>query len=145
MYVSVNWVSIGSDNGLFPVPRQAIAWTNADLLSVGPLGTNFSEILIKISNFSFMKMHLIMSSGKWRPFCPGGDELITMVTGQPLRRQGGSLCVGWAKWNELISCAVGEYLLKIIWCYNYQIMQDNLYLKQCLLNYDWCPGNTFST
>ena len=22
-----------------------------------------------------MKMHLKMSSAKWRPFCPGGDEL----------------------------------------------------------------------
>ena len=22
-----------------------------------------------------MKMHLEMSSAKWRPFCPGGDEL----------------------------------------------------------------------
>ena len=28
--------------------RQAIIWTNADLLSIGPLGTNFSEILMGI-------------------------------------------------------------------------------------------------
>ena len=30
---------------------------------------NFSEILIKIDSFSFKKMHLKMSSAKWRPFC----------------------------------------------------------------------------
>ena len=39
---------IGSDNGLSPVRRQAIIWTNAWLLFIGPLGTNFSEILIEI-------------------------------------------------------------------------------------------------
>ena len=27
-----------------PVRRQAITWINANLLSIGPLGTNFSEI-----------------------------------------------------------------------------------------------------
>ena len=29
----------------------------------------------QIQNFSFIKTHLKISSGKWRPFCPGGDEL----------------------------------------------------------------------
>ena len=38
------------------------------MLLIGPLGTNFSEILIGIQTFSFMKMHLKMSSAKWRPF-----------------------------------------------------------------------------
>ena len=45
------------------------------MLPIGTLGTNFSEILIKIQNFSFTEMHLKISSAKWRPFCPGGDEL----------------------------------------------------------------------
>ena len=35
---------IGSDHGLMPVRRQAIIWTNAVLLSIGTLGTNFCEI-----------------------------------------------------------------------------------------------------
>ena len=35
--------------------HQAIIKTNAGLLSIGPLGTNFSEILIQIQNFSFTK------------------------------------------------------------------------------------------
>ena len=38
------------------------------LLSIGPSGTKFREILIKIQNFSFPKMHLKISSAIWRPF-----------------------------------------------------------------------------
>ena len=49
---------IGSDNGLSPSRRQSIIWTNAGILLTEPLGTNFSEILIKIHTFSFKKMHL---------------------------------------------------------------------------------------
>ena len=48
---------MGSSNDLSHVQWQAITWTIADLLSIGPLGTNFSEILVKIQNFPFMKMH----------------------------------------------------------------------------------------
>ena len=59
---------IGSDNGLSPGRRQAIIWTSAGVLLIGPLGTNFSEIFPRIQTFSFKKMHLKMSSGKWRPF-----------------------------------------------------------------------------
>ena len=66
---------IGSDNGLSPGQRQAIIWTNAGILLIGPLGTNFSEILIKVYTFSFKKMHLKMSSGKWRPSCLVLNEL----------------------------------------------------------------------
>ena len=40
-------------------------------MSIGPLGTNFSEILIEILTFPFKKMRLKVSSAKWRPFCLG--------------------------------------------------------------------------
>ena len=63
-YTSVNWVIIGSGNGLSPVWRQAITWTKADLLSIGLLGTNFSEIGVGILPFSFIKIYLKMSSAK---------------------------------------------------------------------------------
>ena len=53
---------IGSDNGLSPRRRQAIIWTNAGILLIRILGTNFSEILGKIHSFSFKKMYLKMSS-----------------------------------------------------------------------------------
>ena len=59
---------IGSDNGLSPGQLQAIIWINAGILIIGPLGTNFSDILIWIQKFAFKKMHLKMSSAKWRPF-----------------------------------------------------------------------------
>ena len=42
---------IGSDNGLSLSRRQAIIITNAGMLLIGPLGTNFSEILIEINTF----------------------------------------------------------------------------------------------
>ena len=66
---------IGSDNGLLPGRGQAIIWTNTGILLIGPLGTNFSEILIEIQTFSFKKMYLKMSSGKWWPFCLGLNVL----------------------------------------------------------------------
>ena len=44
--------------------------------SLWPLGTNFSEILIKMQQFSLKKMHLIMSPAKWRPFCLGLNVII---------------------------------------------------------------------
>ena len=62
-------------NGLSPERRQAIILTNAGILLIGPLGTNFSEILIAIETFSFKKMHLKISSAKWRPFCLGLNVL----------------------------------------------------------------------
>ena len=55
---------IGSDNGLSLERRQAIIWTNAGILLIGPLGTNFSEILIKIQTFASKKIRLKMSSAK---------------------------------------------------------------------------------
>ena len=67
---------IVSNNGLSPGRRQAIIWNNAGILLIGPLGTNFTGILIEIHTFSFKKMHLKMSSGKWRPFCLGLNVLM---------------------------------------------------------------------
>ena len=74
-----NLTIIGSDNGLFSGQRQAIIWTNVLTLLIGPLGTNFSEILIEIDKFSFKKMHLKMLSGKWWPFCLGLTVLIIVT------------------------------------------------------------------
>ena len=68
-------IIIVSDNGLSPERRQAIIWTNAGILLIGPLGTNFNEILIAIHIFWFKKIHFKMSSGKRRPFCLGLNVL----------------------------------------------------------------------
>ena len=42
---------VGSDNGLSPGRCQAINWTIVRILSIGKLGTNFSEILFEIDTF----------------------------------------------------------------------------------------------
>ena len=91
---------IGSANGLSPGRRHAIIWTNARILLIGPLGTNFSEILIGIQTFSFKKMHLKMSSAKRRPFCLGLNVLSVesdSLLGFPPHLTG--VC-----WNSLNNC-----------------------------------------
>ena len=70
-----NLTIIGPDNGLSPGRRQAIIWTTAGILLIGPWGTNFSEILISIHTFSFKKIHLKMLTAKWRPSCLGLNVL----------------------------------------------------------------------
>ena len=66
-----NLTIIASDNGFSPGQRQAIIWTNAGILFIRTLGTNFREILSEIHAFSFKEMHLKVSSVKWQPFCLG--------------------------------------------------------------------------
>ena len=68
-----NLSSIGSDNGLSPGRRQAIIRTNAGILLIRPLGTNFSDFLVEIPIFSFKKMRLKVSSAKRRPSCLSSD------------------------------------------------------------------------
>ena len=67
--------SISSDNGLSPGRRQAIIRTNAGILLIRPLGTNFSEFVVEILIVSFKKLRLKVSSAKRRPFCLGLNEL----------------------------------------------------------------------
>ena len=68
--------SVGSNNDLSPGRRQAIIWTNAGILLIGPIGTIFSENVIEMHIFSFKKTHLKMSSGKWHPICLGLNVLM---------------------------------------------------------------------
>ena len=68
--------TIGSDNGLSPGRLKAIIWTNAGILSTGPSGINFSEILLKIHTFSFKKMSLK------RRLWNGGHFVSTSMDGQ---------------------------------------------------------------
>ena len=70
---------IGSNNGLSPERRQAITWTNAGILLIGPLGTNFSEILIEIQTFSLKEIHLKMSSAKCYSFRLGLNVLMILL------------------------------------------------------------------
>ena len=104
-YICVgNLTIIGSDNGLSPGRRQAITWTNVGILLIGHLGTNFSGMLIEIHSFSFKKIHLKMSSGKWRPFCLGLN-----VSNQHYSRK-----KGWHYGRETHIC-VSIYVSVVSW------------------------------
>ena len=68
-------IIIDSDNTLSAGRRQAIIWTSGGMLLTRTLGIYFGEILIEINTFSFKKMHLTMSTVKWRLFRLGLNEL----------------------------------------------------------------------
>ena len=66
---NVHYVNSLRPNDAFVHRHQAITWSNDGILLIVPLGTNLSEIFIKIHAFSFKKVHLNTSSVKRRPFC----------------------------------------------------------------------------
>ena len=69
MHICISKLTIiGSDNGLSPDRRQAIIWTNARILLIPTLGSNFSDVLREIHVSSLKKMHWKMFSGKWQQF-----------------------------------------------------------------------------
>ena len=109
----MNWISIGSDNGLSPGRRQAIIWTNARKLLFGPPGAKFSEIVIEIHTFSINEMYLKMSSGKWQPFCLGLNVLTYHIT-TPL-----CYFICWYHWLINVSQKQGlrtiVLIYKLIW------------------------------
>ena len=57
-----NLTTIASDNGLPPSQHQAIIWTNVHWT----LRNKLQSKSIEMYTFSFRKMHLKMSPGKWR-------------------------------------------------------------------------------
>ena len=58
------------------ISKLSIIVSDNGTLLIGPLGTNFNEILIeKFIHFHSLKIHLKISSGKWRPFCLGLNVL----------------------------------------------------------------------
>ena len=57
---------IGSGNGLAPGQRQAIIWTNAEILLIRTSGRfKFQQNLSNIHTFSFKKMDLKILFTKW--------------------------------------------------------------------------------
>ena len=101
-----NLTTIGSVYGLSPGRRHAIIWTNAGILLIGPLGTNFSEILIEIPTIVFKKMRLKVSSAKWRPSCLGLNVL---------RSTGYQLFRSWIILNRYKSVYNLHYSFTLIW------------------------------
>ena len=106
-HICVNKLTIiGSHNGLSPGRRQAIIWTNAGILLIRTLGTNFSEILGEIHSFSFSKTHLKMSSAKWRLFCPG----LNVLTHWSLTFCRWHMRMHFLEWNSLYSVGSSLHL-----------------------------------
>ena len=118
---SVRHSIIGSDNGLSPGRRQAIIWTNDGILLIGPLGTNFSEIFIEILTLSLKKMHLKVSSAKWRPFYLGlnvrSDTYMSPVT---------HICASEQHWFRHCYLFGANPLLDQFWLIFKLTLKDNL-------------------
>ena len=104
-------IIIDSDNGLSPEWRQAISWTNAGILLIGPLGTNFSEILIEIQTFSLKKMRLKMSSAKCCSFCLG---LNVLTCGDRVKARHMAKTPYYAYWMWLLQGAISIVLMYIL-------------------------------
>ena len=120
---------ITSDNGSAPGQRQAIICTNAGILLIGLLGTNLSEILIKIYTFSCKEKHLKLSSGKWLPFCLGFNMLTQ-----------------WLFWGLVLPCNVSEIcnhsetycqigLSKKLWWNALILIQENSFENVCKMSF----------
>ena len=127
---------IGSENGLSPGRRQAIIGTNAGILLIRPLRTNFSEILIEILIFSFKKMRLKVPSVKRRPFCLGlielmHEDLSKVGAAKVVRMKKNYSWLGPFSWSDLVQpeIEIGPFcwwgtepvcwqkMEKILWCY----------------------------
>ena len=91
--------------------RQAIIWTNAGILLIGPFRINFSEISIKNSNI-FIQENFKMSPGKWRPCCLG---LYVLIDGKH---------IGFRYWWRNIYCLImGQvdrlwFITKLLYSYH---------------------------
>ena len=99
---------------------------------IAPLEKEFSEISIDIHTFSFKKMHLKISYGKWRPFCTGLKVKASCITQhswhQSIQTNAVScnftaLC--WIYTTVLTS--LGEAISWFIWFNDSNIMTDDLY------------------
>ena len=91
---------------------EAIIWTNAGMLLIGRLGTSFGEILIEIHIVSFMKMHVKIPSGRWRPYCHGISVLQSgYFQNYPRLIKHYSLTCGNEVWDAFGECVQGVWYM----------------------------------
>ena len=95
IYASVNKQSLAPMKSC----HLAKIWTNAWILLIGTLGTNFSEILIEIYTFHSRKCIWICRLHKWRTFCLGPNVLNFILSAA-------------AKSNK----ALRVYMFNRVWC-----------------------------
>ena len=145
-----NLTTIVSDNGLSPVQSQAIIWTNAGILLIGPLGTNVSEILIGILTFSFKEIHFKMWPAKCRPSILSWPKCVKLP-----RKTGVVLSINYRNaalcplpvWSEIqasghvcatkskLRCSMFIQLLQICGCYkrNFMYFMISNHYSKCRL------------
>ena len=110
VYICIGNLTIIVSCVLSPGWQQAIIWSNAGILLIGPLGTNFSEILIEIETFSLKKIRLKMLSAKYCPFRLGLNVLTVLnfceyiLRGLPflysVSHEGDGLDQGVSRWRS---------------------------------------------
>ena len=125
IYVSLNWVIIGSGNDLSPVRRQAFTCTNDDLFSIEPVEINLSEIWIKYNNFHSKKISIrkcrlqnVGSNASYRRLFSAAmgrdkdarshwrsDQLENSIGVDD-----GPVTVGWRQAGSGITCSAGNYI-----------------------------------
>ena len=126
VYVCVgDFTIIGWINGLSPGRRQAIIWTNAGILLIGPIGTNFNEIFFEIQKFSYKKMNLEMSSATWWPFCLGLHVLNWFSRNIPV-----SALEGLITYIIIIEIHAGSILIQWTWQHTWLYYAINI---KCVL------------
>ena len=89
----LEWVISVSDNTLPPVSYQGITRTNADLLSVRPLGANLSDIQIQIQEssqrnafqYAVHKMAIILFRNQCVNVGPWTGAFVSQVDNQSLK------------------------------------------------------------
>ena len=71
---------IGTGKELSSIRHQDITWNIADSLSIASLGTNFSEILIRIQSFSFKNMLVwyVMEAKCLWPYFEGIEQTVSV-------------------------------------------------------------------
>ena len=116
-------ITIGSDSGLSPERRQAIIWTNAGILLIGPLGTNFSEILTGIQIFSLKK----------NPF----ENVVWKMASILYRSQ----CVKWQQSSRYDDRFVSMKCLQRT--NNHPVLSSAVYWDN-ILRYGWIWGHNFT-
>ena len=127
MHISISKLTIiGSDKGLSPGRCQAIIGTVTGILLIGPLGTNFSEILIIIHTFSFKKIHFKMSFIEWQQFCLSLNVLNKFASGRlpSLEWYPSSTAqpMSWGPVGRKLSITSTQTMSTTAWCWNIDSM-----------------------
>ena len=84
LYGSETQATIGSDNGLSPIRRQVIIWTNDDIVN-WTLGNKLQWNFIQNSHIFSQENAFENDSGKWRPFCLGLNLLNPTIAQVPVK------------------------------------------------------------